>query len=202
MPLRNLTRRLQRFTTDPVERVHDFRRLLTLAKYPRWVRRIVLSLALNSPRHKRNHFGTFSVSVYSGLGAESLHPIAPVTSVLNYGVIGTGGMVFVRVIYDHRVLDGATIARALARLEAVLAEQIVPELHSLKATEQPRGWMRIQIVRSFLKRPHGSSSVSALQVLHFGHCSPNPVDDESDFRHRTRLGFDGVELTCSAHERI
>ncbi len=136
MPLRNLTRRLQRFTTDPVERVHDFRRLLTLAKYPRWVRRIVLSLALNSPRHKRNHFGTFSVSVYSGLGAESLHPIAPVTSVLNYGVIGTGGMVFVRVIYDHRVLDGATIARALARLEAVLAEQIVPELHSLKATEQ------------------------------------------------------------------
>jgi hypothetical protein len=30
---------------------------------------------------------------------------------------------------------------------------------------------------------------------HFGQCPPIPVDDESDFRHRTRLGFDGVELT-------
>lgn len=62
--------------------------------------------------------------------------------------------------------------------------------------------MRIQIVRRFREMPHSSSRVSALQVLHFGHCPPNPVDDESDFRHRTRLGFDGVELTCSAHGRI
>ena len=28
-----------------------------------------------------------------------------------------------------------------------------------------------------------------LESPHFGHCPPNPVDDESDFRHRTRTGL-------------
>ena len=44
------------------------------------------------------------------------------------------------------------------------------------------------------KRCSGEGAMP-LQSSHFGHCPPNPVDDESDFRHRTRLGFDGVELT-------
>ena len=56
--------------------------------------------------------GTFGVSVYSALGAESLHPLTPLTTALNYGVIQENGDVTVRVIYDHRVMDGATVARA------------------------------------------------------------------------------------------
>jgi hypothetical protein len=34
----------------------------------------------------------------------------------------------VRVVYDHRVLDGATVARALADLETVLTRQLPPLL--------------------------------------------------------------------------
>jgi hypothetical protein len=34
----------------------------------------------------------------------------------------------VRIVYDHRVLDGATVARALARLEDVLNGEIAAEL--------------------------------------------------------------------------
>jgi hypothetical protein len=34
----------------------------------------------------------------------------------------------VRLIYDHRVVDGATVARALARLEEVLCTLLVSEL--------------------------------------------------------------------------
>jgi pyruvate/2-oxoglutarate dehydrogenase complex dihydrolipoamide acyltransferase (E2) component len=34
----------------------------------------------------------------------------------------------VRLIYDHRVLDGATVARALVRMEAILATDIAAEL--------------------------------------------------------------------------
>jgi pyruvate/2-oxoglutarate dehydrogenase complex dihydrolipoamide acyltransferase (E2) component len=72
--------------------------------------------------------GTFGLSVYSGLGAESLHPLSPLTTTLNYGVISARGAVTVRVTYDHRVMDGTTVARALARLETVLNEDLCKEL--------------------------------------------------------------------------
>src|SRR5437773_1976252 len=69
---------------------------------------------------KATWLGTFGVSVYSSLGAESLHPLSPVTTTMNYGVIQENGDVQVRLIYDHRVMDGATVARALGRLEQLL----------------------------------------------------------------------------------
>jgi hypothetical protein len=77
--------------------------------------------------------GTFGVSVYSGLGAESYNHLTPLTSTLNYGVIGADGRVNVRVIYDHRVLDGSTVARALARLEDVLNDEILAEIEGRRA---------------------------------------------------------------------
>lgn len=127
-----ITRMLRRFSNDPIETVSDFRRNLKLARIPRPIRRLIWWLALHSPIHKRNHVGTFGVSVYSALGAESLHPLSPVTTTLNYGVIAPDGSVTVRVVYDHRVLNGATMARALVRLETVLNEKLAEELRELK----------------------------------------------------------------------
>ena len=75
------------------------------------MRRFLLWLGLNSSARPRpGQFGTFGLSVYSSLGAESLHPLSPLTTTLNYGVIDADGTVWVRLIYDHRVLDGATVA--------------------------------------------------------------------------------------------
>jgi pyruvate/2-oxoglutarate dehydrogenase complex dihydrolipoamide acyltransferase (E2) component len=37
----------------------------------------------------------------------------------------------VRIIYDHRVMDGATVARALGRLEEILNSVILEEVRSL-----------------------------------------------------------------------
>jgi hypothetical protein len=36
----------------------------------------------------------------------------------------------VRVVYDHRVMDGSTVARALGCLEQVLAGEIADELRA------------------------------------------------------------------------
>ncbi|MBX9623663.1 MAG: 2-oxo acid dehydrogenase subunit E2 [Gemmataceae bacterium] len=118
----------------PVESVPCFRRALRLAGWPRPVRRAAWWVGLNVGRWRANHFGTFGVSVYAALGAESLHPLSPLTATLNYGPIADDGAVDVRLTYDHRVLDGATVARALARLERVLNTTVCAELIRPPAT--------------------------------------------------------------------
>ena len=97
--------------------VRDFRLALKFARAPAPIRWLLMWLGLNIARQRANYFGTFQLSVYSGLGAESLNPLTPLTTLLNYGPIGEDGSVKVRIHYDHRVMDGANVARALERFE-------------------------------------------------------------------------------------
>ncbi|HYT89454.1 MAG TPA: hypothetical protein VEL76_12175 [Gemmataceae bacterium] len=124
-----LDRFLKECKETPIERVGMFRRALRVSRLPRILRRFLWWLGLNWSGYKRaRNWGTFGVSVYSGLGAEGLHPLSPLTTTLNYGVISEDGTVDVRIIYDHRVLDGSNVARALAELEQVLNEDIARSL--------------------------------------------------------------------------
>ncbi len=123
---------LIRIGTDaPLDNVKDFRRGLRVAGWPRFFRRLLWWIGLNIGRQRGNYFGTFGLSVYSALGVNSLHPLSPLTIVVNYGHIGDDGGVNVRIIYDHRVMDGSDVARALIRLEEVLNGEIVNELKRL-----------------------------------------------------------------------
>lgn len=126
---------LDHATTAPIREVYEFRRALLVAALPRPLRRTLWWLGLNIGMGRGKFFGTFMLSVYSALDAESLHPLSPLTSVLNYGVINSEGLVNVRIIYDHRVMNGATVARALKRLEEVLSTVIIEELQSLAAKQ-------------------------------------------------------------------
>jgi 2-oxoacid dehydrogenases acyltransferase (catalytic domain) len=138
LSLPELSRRVRTFAECPVRDVKDFRRALRTCLLPRPIRRLMWWIGLNYPSQRIRYFGTFGVSVYSGLGAESLHPLAPLTTILNYGVFSPDGQVDVRVVYDHRVMDGAIVARALARLEEVLAGPIVDELRELGVVKTSR----------------------------------------------------------------
>lgn len=136
LTLLKLDAQLRHWKEQPIEETGSFRRALRLSRWPWPVRRLIWWVGLNCIGRKRAHyFGTFGVSVYSGLGAASLHPLSPLTTTLNYGVIDADGLVDVRIIYDHRVLDGATIARALEELERVLNCEILAELRYLKAVD-------------------------------------------------------------------
>ncbi len=127
---------LRHFKEAPIASIGAFRQALRLSRLPRPLRRLGWWIGLNAwPRKRAHYFGTFGVSVYSGLGAASLHPLSPLTTTLNYGVIGADGRVNVRLIYDHRVLDGATVARALEHLERVLRCEIVAELRYLRSLD-------------------------------------------------------------------
>ena len=122
---------LNRFKTAPVEEA--FRFLIHFYKLPRPLRRFIWWWVINCRGSRKAQFmGTYSVTVYSALGAESLHPLSPATTTLNYGVIGPDGRVTVRMVYDHRVMDGGTLARALVRLDEVLNGEIADELSEIR----------------------------------------------------------------------
>jgi hypothetical protein len=132
----DIGRQIQHATTAPLEEIKDFRRWMRFARLPRPLRRTLWWIGLNIGRQRGNFFGTFGLSVYSALNAESLHPLSPLTTLLNYGVMTGEGVLDVRIIYDHRVLDGATVARALGRLEEILNSVILEEVQSLPKTTE------------------------------------------------------------------
>jgi hypothetical protein len=132
--LAEMQERLDWFRSAPLADVGSFRATLAVSRLPWPLRRLVWWGVLNlSGALRARRLGTFGVSVYSSLGAESLHPISPLTTLLTYGPIAPGGAVTVRVVYDHRVLDGATVARALARLEEVLLGPVAAEVRAAAA---------------------------------------------------------------------
>ncbi len=135
--LADLDASLRHAREAPIENLRSYRLAKQMYWFPTFLRRAIWWIGLNgSGYYRARHFGTFGVSVYASLGAESLHPLSPLTSTLNYGPIDDKGKVNVRLIYDHRVLDGATIARALARLEEVLTNECVVELEQLESFDK------------------------------------------------------------------
>lgn len=133
VPLVQLSQIIRTAKTAPIEETADFVRILRVSALPWPLRRAVWWLGYNFGRVRANYFGTFVVSVYPSQGAEPLHGIGPITVLLTYGLIGPDGAITVRAMWDHRVLDGVVIARALSRLEEVLSTTILEELLSLRA---------------------------------------------------------------------
>jgi hypothetical protein len=132
-PLSEIDARLHWFKDRPLGSAAVVRRQLRVAAAPLPIRRLLWWGALNlSGRLRARFFGTFGVTAYPGLGAESLHPIGLLTSTLSYGQVADDGQVDVRVVYDHRTLDGSTIARALAEMERVLEHEILAELRYME----------------------------------------------------------------------
>lgn len=129
--------RAKRFRDRPLEQCASVRRQLRLARLPRPLRRLLYAAGLSVGRWRARYFGTFGVSSYGGLGASSLHPLSPLTTTLNFGPIAADGGVDVRVVYDHRVLDGGAVARAMADLEAVLHGEVLTELRYLRDVGRP-----------------------------------------------------------------
>ncbi|MFL5244364.1 MAG: hypothetical protein ACJ8FY_19870 [Gemmataceae bacterium] len=128
-----LDEKIRLFKQAPVEKVGSFKQALSISRLPLQLRRLVWWAGLNvSGKYRSQKLGTFGVSSYSGLGANSLHPLSPLTIALNYGPVESNGQVDVRLIYDHRVMDGSTVARALAEMEQVLEGEILAELREMR----------------------------------------------------------------------
>ena len=120
---------LAHYKRQPLADVGYFRQAMRFSRVPRPLRRLMWWLTLNVSGFKRaKRFGTFGVTSYGALGSESLHPISPLTCTLTFGPIDPAGRVNVKLIYDHRVMDGAFVARRLADIESILRGSILEEL--------------------------------------------------------------------------
>ncbi|WP_337173246.1 hypothetical protein [Paludisphaera sp.] len=130
---------LREYKDRPLEEVGFFRQALRFSRVPRPVRRFFWWSTLNIAGSKRcKRFGTFGLSTYGSLGAEQIHPISPLTTTLTYGPIDPeAGRVVVKLIYDHRVLDGAFVARRLRDIEDALHGPILRELLDGPSTVEP-----------------------------------------------------------------
>src|SRR5579883_603715 len=132
MPLPELVGRLERWKRAPLGEVREFRRLIQYTRLPRPVRRLAWAYGLyTSGARRARNFGTFGISVTAGLGATGLTLLSPLATTLNYGVLAPDGGLDVRLHFDHRVLDGAPVARALDDLEAVLRTDVAAELRQM-----------------------------------------------------------------------
>jgi hypothetical protein len=120
--------------TEPVESVKFFRRAIRMSKVPWVFRRLAWWVSLNLFGKLRAHnFGTFSLTSVASEGAGILALTPLVTSTLHYGLFDERGKLPTRITFDHRVFDGAIVARALVELEEALQTSILEEVLNLRA---------------------------------------------------------------------
>ena len=128
---------MSKFRDAPVQEVSDFRQWLRLGRLPGVLRRFLFWHTLNLSGFKRaKRLGTFAVSSLGSLGVEQHHPIVPLTTYLTFGPISPGGEVNVKIIYDHRVMDGRCVARCLNDLEETLNSLVLDELKAMIPTKK------------------------------------------------------------------
>jgi len=124
---------LRHYREAPIQDVGHFRQWLRIGRLPGVVRRVLFWSTINLSGLKRaKRLGTFAISSLGNMGVEQHHPISPLTTYLTFGAISATGMVNVKIIYDHRVMDGRTVARCLKDMEEVLHTRVLEELYAMQ----------------------------------------------------------------------
>lgn len=128
--LATLQDKMDEYQTGPVEKM--FHKQWVFSTLPSFLRRIIWWWTLNVSGEKRaRRTSTFVLTTVGSLGAEIQHPPGFLTGNLTYGPIDENGRCRVTLAYDHRIMDGRTVADILADLEQTLNEVIVAELEGL-----------------------------------------------------------------------
>lgn len=125
--------RIRSLADDPIRTNNHYRRLVRLTRCPLPLRRALWSVMLHwsGPVAARNA-GTFGISATASLGGAAVTLISPLAYTLSYAPIDARGSMEVRCHFDHRVVDGAPVARGLAHLETMLNTEIAAELSAIR----------------------------------------------------------------------
>jgi hypothetical protein len=116
----------------PIGEIPQLKSAQRLSRVPNPLRSILWWFALNDGVAKAHFFGTFGISVVASCGAASLTLLSPLTTTVNYGVFQADGALDVRIVYDHRVMDGAFVARRIVELEEILLDEVLSEIEQIE----------------------------------------------------------------------
>nr|MCU0721510.1 hypothetical protein [Pirellula sp.] len=133
--VKGIDRAVRSLKTCPIDDIPELKSAQRLSRIPNPLRNILWWFALNDGVAKARFFGTFGISVVASCGGASLTLLSPLTTTINYGVFQSDGSLDVRIVYDHRVMDGAFIARRIVELEDILVHEVAQEIEQL-AQEQ------------------------------------------------------------------
>ena len=127
------------FMETPVEQIDSYRRVTRVSHLPGSLRRLLMWATLNLFGRRRCHnFGTFGLTSVAGQGAGLLNLVPLLTTTLHHGLFDETGGLEMRLAFDHRVLDGALAAAALAHLEKTLLGEILAEVKTMAAPTMRR----------------------------------------------------------------
>jgi hypothetical protein len=138
LPLTEVDALIRHAKDAPIEEIPAFRKILLATRLPLPLRRLVWLIGLNFGRQHANYFGNIAVTSVAAYGPGQLHAISPGPYILSYGVVGQDQTIDVVIRWDHRISDGALIAKVLTRLEQVLNTEIAAELHSQRQQSEPK----------------------------------------------------------------
>jgi hypothetical protein len=116
----------------PIAEVPMFRKIMLATRLPWPLRQFAWQIGLNFGRQRGNYFGNFVVTGVAAYGGGELHALSPGPYVLSFDLAKPDHTLGVVIRWDHRVTDGALIARAFTRLEQVLNTEIAAELRALR----------------------------------------------------------------------
>ncbi len=127
--LREIDEIVRQHKEEPLETLRAYRRSVNFSRVPWPLRRLFWWTALNVFGRRRCHnFGTFGISSVGAQGAGLLHLTPVLTSTIHFGLFDEQHRMDVRFSWDHRVMDGALVARVLRDLETILNHDIAREL--------------------------------------------------------------------------
>jgi hypothetical protein len=130
--LRDIDRVVESLKGLKIELVGGYRRLIRITRYPFLLRRLIWLIALyGAGRLKSKYFGTFSINSIPSRHARITQSATPVAVSFVYGPIGPDDRIPIQVFFDHRVMDGQSLHRLGADMQAILNQDIVDELNSL-----------------------------------------------------------------------
>src|SRR5262249_50518086 len=99
-PLHEIQGQLDRYKNDDVPSISRYRRQLISARLPTLLQRFFVWQKLDLCGERRvKYVGTFGLTNYGMLGAESLHPLGPQTTVMTLGPISPAGETTVKLVY-------------------------------------------------------------------------------------------------------
>jgi hypothetical protein len=123
-----LQAQLDNYAHGPVETT--FRRQVQLAGLPTPLRRVLWWWTLEVSRKRAKRVGTYFLTTLAGQDCTIQHPANFLNS-LTYGPFDDAGRTRLTLAYDHRLMDGLLVARALKATEKALNGTILDELTAL-----------------------------------------------------------------------